>query len=215
MKALLIADGPSRNSIDLYQVYDIDATVGTHRCLDPGFDDAYIPTYMFINDADVMSEQYQAIRAARRAYGGPYMVLAEHFRRRTRYNKVYAADTKWFDLDYLNGGKVQFAERGPLNIYANNSGVMALQWLYQQGFTNVGIIGMDLYYPKDRDSHGFGDGKARGASDVCFVRALKWFATFRDMFRQDRFRVYNLNPDTASPLHNYLDYKEFGEWCDD
>lgn len=197
-KWLILADGPSRNIPALAAGWP-GTSIGVNRCCDPEHSVLHVPSYLLMNDLEVYEDQMRFF-----LHGSylcrPALVFYRGLRRFCHMT---------YDIDFDNSGTPCFAEEGPLNLYSLNTGCLAIQWAYQMGAREIGILGMDMYYP-DGDSHGCGDLRGTGSTtDANFPRGIEWFEVFQERFRGDNPRVVRLWNDDASPLAPLLDYVPF------
>lgn len=199
-KWLVLADGPSRNLPALEAGWP-GTSIGVNRCCDPKHKVRFTPTYLMMNDMEACEEQYQYVRPLPAKNKWPYLVF---------YQGLPLCCTYTYDIDFDNSGKPGFAEEGPLNLYSLNTGCLAIQWAYQMGAREIGILGMDMYYP-DGDSHGCGDLRGTGSTtDANFPRGIEWFE--KADFPADLHMVL-LFDDPLCPLNEFLEHEDFEEFA--
>ena len=188
--------------------------------------DTFIPDNLMIADREAYVQERDSGRLAMYAYGVVALMLSETIfdpeikgRRADKdKSREYPAQPKP-DFDYFSWRvgawhtKPNFETFNDLLCSAANIFGPMLQAAVIMGAREIGVVGVDMMWPSEGDSHFYGDGKDVGAFP--FVSVTQTLATFQKMRRELEtmgIKVWNLSPKKNTPfgrVFNHQDYETY------
>lgn len=205
-KAIILGNGPSLNLVAIDRVMEF-FTIGVNRILMSSLNGwEIVPDRLMIVDPAPLKQEINRIQEKCR-----WLILLDEL-----YQKLEPAKQKELrsklkksslELIFLNEkpDPKMVLDNHPFVMNHRNTGFYALEYLYRmmKGKGTVGLLGMDMFYPKDQPSHFFGDGRKLGCSNYFFeILAVTWLRTIKEQISGE-FKVVNLSP-LEGPLRDVI-----------
>jgi len=189
---IILGNSASLNELDL-SLLNRAITIGVQRILR-----VYEPTYVLIADNEVIKQESERLKAC--AGKVQFIFAPEHMNAETR--KFY--DGPWISRGRRVPGADLMNKNQPLPIPLSlNSGFEAVGIAYRMGARCIAIAGIDLWWPSNRPTHCFGDGKSCGCRLSGTQAVYNAFITLRRMLKGHGIDLLSVSP-WKTPLSSAL-----------
>lgn len=221
-KIVLVGNSYSLDELDLSLLRDVETLSCNRILLHPTF----VPTSLMISDREVYCQERDSGRLEEYVLNAGTLLLSEtifnpkirgrradmsHDRQR---NAQPEPDFDWWAWRVGSWNtKLHFETfKEYLCSCANIVGPM-IQAAAIMGVAQIGIVGVDMQWPKDSKSHFFGDGRELGAFPfVSLKMTMNLLSRAKKLLEMRGVRVVSLSPIRATPFAQVFgnhDYEEF------
>lgn len=190
----VLGNSASLNELDLSLLSGY-TTIGVQRILE-----VYEPTYVFIVDQSVIRDQYERMNAVSGRI--PLILYPNHMGSKMR--KLYGGE--WISSGPMTHNADREKKHGPIHIPpSGDSGYEATQVAYRMGARTIALAGIDLHWPRGKETHCYGDGAARGAKLRLAKEKTESFRQLKQIYKRRGVGLVSVSP-WQTPLRDAIGY---------
>ena len=190
----VLGNSDSLNELDMSLMSKF-TTIGVQRILE-----TYEPNYAFIVDQSVIRDEYERMNDVCDRI--PIILYPYHMSSKMR--KLY--DGPWISSGPMSHNVDREKKTGPIHIPpSGDSGYEATQLAYRMGASTIALAGIDLHWPRGKNTHSYGDGKARGAKLRMPKEKTEAFRQLKQIYKRRGVGLVSVSP-WQTPLRTALGY---------
>ncbi len=190
----VLGNSASLNELDLSLLTEY-TTIGVQRILQ-----TYEPNYVFIVDQSVIWDEYERMTAVCSRI--PIILYPNHMGSKMR--GLYRGP--WISSGPMSHSADRSVKRGPIHLpTSGDSGYEATQIAYRFGARTIVLAGLDLYWPRGKKTHSFGNGAASGCKLRMAKEKVECFRQLKQIYKREGIRLVSVSP-WQTPLRDALGY---------
>ena len=190
----VLGNSSSLNELDLSLLSEF-TSIGVQRILE-----TYEPSYAFIVDQSVIRDQCHRMNAV----SGRIPIILYPYHVSSSMRKLYTGP--WISSGKMAHNGDREAKTGPIHIPpSGDSGYEATQVAYRMGATTIALAGIDLHWPKGKQTHSYGSGKERGAKLRTPKEKTECFRELKRIYKRRGVGLVSVSP-WKTPLRDALGY---------
>lgn len=198
----VLGNSSSLNELDLSLLTEF-TTIGVQRILE-----TYEPSYVFIVDNKVIEDQYEYMNAV----SGRIPLILFPWKMGSKMRALYPGP--WISSGNIHPSGNPESKTGTLAMPpCGGSGYEAACIAYRMGAKTIAMAGEDLHWPRRKDTHSFGSGKARACKLGNSKQKVEYFRKLKQIYKRRGVGLVSVSP-WQTPLRDALGYTPLPDLID-